>query len=136
MTMDIAHKAKDAVERMARLILAADGAALAAMLTPDFVGVGYAGQRVDAGVYAGLHADSGSAEGRFVRFDVSDLKVRAAGTAVLVYGVQRVVARVDLTSRFVQLWRIEGGDWQLAYHQETPILTTGSDSSPAEDANR
>ncbi len=100
--------------------------ALASLLAPGFVGIGFAGQVVDKDRYVAIHAKPAEGEGSFAAFDVEDVRTHIFGDAAYLHGIQSVEARIRLRSRFIQIWLRGADGWLLDFHQETPIVDPAS----------
>lgn len=110
--------------RFFQALLEADGAALAALLTDDFVLVDVmSGSEVPGALLAQLVA---SRELVFGQVEQVDSRVRQYGTAAVVVGETRMrghFGELDWTahSRYTHVYVNLGSGWQLASAQGTPI---------------
>jgi ketosteroid isomerase-like protein len=98
-----------------------DSEALSGMLAEDYLYVHASGRLEDKGAYI---AAATSGKTKYLDFSRSDVTVKAYGDAALAAGAIRVTSmqgneQSTKPFRYASVWVKNGGDWRLAYWQNT-----------------
>lgn len=115
--------ALDLERRLAAAVLARDRPSAEAVLAPDFVATGHAGNTVNRTEYLDIHF---APERRFTRFDTTNQTIAAVAGATIITGTVTMInanlAQNRPPARYVALYApAEDGVLQLRFWQETPI---------------
>jgi hypothetical protein len=93
------------------------------LLADDFMEFGSSGRAYDkAEVMVGLAAEQPLPAGLRILASHFEMKILAAGVALVTYRTARPVPGADpARSRRSSIWKLMDGRWQMVFHQGTPL---------------